>query len=284
MILGGKEVLKKLEEGQIFVDYTWVKESVKEASYALRVAGDGLMLDGEQYSPGNHFPGQYLESKPGRIAILSTIERLNMPNNLVGKLGIRLNYALQGLTGLMGIQVDPNYGRDVDDERLFIRVANFGNEPIKLLPGDPVFTFEVHDVGGEIQLPPKPRGSAWERLQRDLAIQNEASWTYVTRVESDLRAQGQILETRLRSDIENIRNSLQPVVMFGVFLVAVTILGVAFALILGVRGTPDVEVPDWVTDWGWILLLVTLSLATLATAFVGVAAGLRILWPSSDGR
>lgn len=163
-------------------------------------------------------------------------------------------------------------------------MANFGNETIKLLPGDPVFTFEVHEVVGEIQSPPKPRGSAWERLKRDLANQNEASWTYVTRVESDLRGQGQALEARLSFDIENIRQGLQPVVMFGVFLVAVTILGVAITLILGVRGTPNIEVPAWVTDWGWILLLATLSLATLATAFVGVAAGWRILWPLRDGR
>ena len=74
----------------------------------------------------------------------------------------------------------------------------------------------------------------------------------MTRVEQDLKVQGQALETRLHSEIENIRQSLQPVVMFGVFLVAVTILGVAFALILGVRGTPEIEVPSWVTDWGWI--------------------------------
>lgn len=116
MILGGKEIQKKLDEDKIFVSNTWTEDSVKEASYALRVAGDGLVLDGVQYSPGNFYPGQYIEIQPGRIAVLSTIERLIMPDNLVGKLGIRLNYAIQGLTGLMGIQVDPNYGQDVDDE------------------------------------------------------------------------------------------------------------------------------------------------------------------------
>jgi len=196
-----------------------------------------------------------------------------MPDNLVGKLGIRLKYALQGLTGLMGIQVDPHYGQGMDDERLFIRVVNLGNESVRLLPGDPVFTFEVHTVDGDIKLPSPPRGSTWDRLQHELANQTEASWTYVTRVQSDLAA-----------EVEDVRNSLQPVVMFGVFLVAVTILGVAIALILNVRDIPNIGVPGWVTNWGWILLLVTLSLATLATAFVGFAAGLRILWPSSYGR
>jgi len=103
MILGGIEIQTQLHDGQIFLPDTWIEESVKEASYALRIAGDGLVLDGVQYNPGDLYTGKYIEIKPGRIAILSTIERLNMLDNLVGKLWIRLRYALQGLTGLMGI-------------------------------------------------------------------------------------------------------------------------------------------------------------------------------------
>ena len=280
MILGGIEIQNQLENGQIFLTDTWIEESVKEASYALRIAGDGLILDGEQYAPGNFYDGQYIEIKPGRIAILSTMERLNMPDVFVGKLGIRLKYAIQGLTGLMGIQVDPRFGQGMSDERLFIRVVNLGNDPVRLLPGDPVFTFEIHEVLGDIIPPSPPRGSMWERLKQDLASQTEASWTYVTRIESDLTGQRQDLDARLRSGIEYIRESLQPVVMFGVFLVAVTILGVAIALILNLRDVPSARVPFWVTNWGWVVMLVTLCMATLATALVGAATAWRILWPS----
>ena len=77
------------------------------------------------------------------------------------------------------------------------------------------------------------------------------------------------VEERLRSDINNIKDYLQPLVMFGIFLVAVTILGVAIAVIVSVRDTPDVSVPGWVTDWGWIILMCTLSVATAATAAIG---------------
>ena len=75
---------------------------MKEASYALRIAGDGLVLDGVQYNSGNLYTGKYIEIKPGRIAILSTIERHNMPDNLVGKSGIRRVYAPQCLQGVLG--------------------------------------------------------------------------------------------------------------------------------------------------------------------------------------
>ena len=48
----------------------------------------------------------------------------------------------------MGIQVDPYYGSDHDDERLYFRVANMSNEPIRLQRTDRVFNIEFHDVAG----------------------------------------------------------------------------------------------------------------------------------------
>lgn len=271
MILSGNAILKRLENGQIFREGTWDQSALKEASYALRLAPDGLMIEGEHYEPGEKIPKEYIEIKPGKIAILSTIERLNMPSDLVGKIGIRLDQALLGVTGLMGIQVDPLYGYG-KDERLFVRVANLGNESVRLSPCDQIFTFELHEVKGDVSAPAAKEAS-WKRIKRVLAHQNNSSWTYVTRVESDFS-----IET------QKVRDSFQPVVMFGVFLVAVTILGVAISLILGVRDTPQVKVPIWVTDWGWILLLFTLSAATIATAFMVGVAGVQLMLSLSQRR
>ena len=108
----------------------------------------------------------------------------------------------------------------------------------------------------------------WLKLQRQLAKQREASLTYRNRVQSEAETEAQ-----------RVRAGLEPVVMFGVFLVAITILGVAIALILGLRDIPSTKVPTWVTNWGWIVLLVTLCMGTLATAFVGAATAWRILRP-----
>ena len=268
MILSGEAIRERLNDGQIFRRGSWVEGSIKEASYALRIADDGLLINGEFYDPGVHFTETYIEIEPGKIAILSTKERLNLPNDLMGKIGIRFDQAAQGLTSLIGIQVDPLFGSDKDNERLFIRVANLGNESLKLLPGAEVFTFEVHEVTGKVRAPSPGKESTWLRLKRRLANQSNASWTYVTQVDQDLTEQ-----------TEHIREYLQPLVMFGIFLVAVTILGVSISVILNLRETSPGQVPNWMTNWGWILLLITLSLATAATAWVGFAAGIRILWP-----
>ncbi len=199
-----------------------------------------------------------------------------MPADLVGKLGIRFNYASQGLTGLMGIQVDPYFGWGYDDERLYIRVANLGNEPVPIPLGTELFTFELHHLKGHVPAPQSRRPYMWHRLQDVLGDQQNVSWTYVTRVQGnvnkaqqDLIDQGKILDDQLRSARAEIRDYLQPLVMFGIFLVAVTILGVAVSLIVAVRNTPEVYVPSWVTNWGWILLLSTLSIATIATFIMG---------------
>ena len=268
MILSGQAIREHLSDGRIFRHGSWVEDSIKEASYALRIADDGLLINGDFYDPGVHFTETYIEIEPGKIAILSTKERLNMPDSLMGKIGIRFDQAAQGLTSLIGIQVDPLFGSDKDDERLFIRVANLGNESLKLLPGAEVFTFEVHEVTGKVRSPSPGKESTWLRLKRHLANQSDASWTYVTQVDQDLTEQ-----------TEHIREHLQPLVLFGVFLVAVTILGVSISVILNLRETFPGQVPNWMTNWGWILLLITLSLATTATAWVGFAAGIRILWP-----
>ena len=175
MILSGEAILERLKGGQIFKQETWDKGLIKEASYALRVASDGLMLRGKAYLPDKDPLEGDIKIDTGEIAILSTIERLDMPGNLVGKIGIRFDYASQGLTGLMGIQVDPFYGWGHANERLYIRVANLGNETISISPRAEVFTFELHDVEGQVEEPTTPRLGMWHRLQNILANQGHAS-------------------------------------------------------------------------------------------------------------
>ena len=271
MILGGNEIRQQLCNGRIFRDGTWADGSIKEASYALRIADDGLLIDGKFFDPGKHYPKAFIEIAPGQIAILSTIERMNMPKDLVGKLGIRLKYALQGLTGFMGIQVDPLYGFGKECERLFIRVANFGNESIRLMPGDEVFTFELQEVS---EIKPSPsKEDTWLRIKNELRHQSNLSWSYVTRVEHDLSEQ-----------TGNIRDNLQPLVMFGVVLVAVTILGVVIVTLLRLPNPAEVETVELQADWEQLLMLGVLSLGALATAWVGFVAGWRFLRPYGTNR
>ena len=278
MILGHNEIHNRLTKGDIFRKDTWDPNCVKEASYVLRIADDGLLLNGEFYDPygqRNREKSNFIEIDPGKIAILSTKEELVMPSDLVGKIGIRLEFALLGLTGLMGIQVDPLFGHDKDHERLYVRVANFGNAPIRLSTGDKVFTFELHKVVGHV--PRESKEDSWPRIKRSLKDLDDASWSYVTRVDDNVATQGKALQKQLSAETENLRQHLQPVVMFGIFLVAVTILGVVVSIILNVRASDTFEIPSWATLVGWIILLFTLSFACIFTAVMG-ALMINRLW------
>ena len=77
------------------------------------------------------------------------------------------------------------------------------------------------------------------------------------------------LNTRFDSATKEVRDYLQPLVMFGIFLIAVTILGVALTVIVTGSDTPETYVPTWVRDWGWKVLLGTLSFAAFTTGLIG---------------
>ena len=212
-----------------------------------------------------------------------------MPGDLVGKLGVRLDFASRGLTGLMGIQVDPYYGIDhpTQDERLFIKVANFGNETVNIRPGDPVFNIEFSSVEGATK-PNPPKRPTWDRLLEELVNQEHSDWTFVARVQTDLDKRADELENQMSKDLtetrtqqqrelSGIRDNQQSVVLFGVFLVAITILSVTIGVMLNVK-----DAPSWLPNGGWIFLMLLCSIATVAIlTFVGVAGW--GYWKSTTG-
>ncbi len=271
MILSSTLIRKRLESGEIFVAGTWDQGCIREASYTLRVAWDGMLIDDTPYPPGTHYPHPFIRIEPGRIAILSTVERFKMPRDLVGHPGIRFDYAVQGLTGLMGIQVDPLFGDKIPDERLYLRVANFGNDAVVIGPVKAIFNIELQAVDGDVDRKfiddlHGPRGPMWDRLLGLLTKQPNPSWSYVTRVQSDLE-----------SAVKRLENVYQPVVMFGVFLVAATLLGVSLAILLSVGTTHAGAIPLWVTGWVWGILLSVISFAALAVAAICAATAYRLI-------
>ena len=270
MILGHNEIHNRLTKGEIFRKGSWNPDCVKEASYALRAAPDGLILDGKPFRPNEQRIEGNIVVEPGKIAVLSTVERLNMPGDLVGKIGVRHKYASQGLIGLMGIQVDPYYGQNQDDERLYIRVANVGSDNVRIPVSDEIFTFEIHSVLGYVPPRPEPRIPMWLRLQETLAQHTFSSDSNITQVNTDLM--------QLKSDVKSIRDYLQPLVMFGIFLIAITILGVSLAIIVNGSDIPETYVPMWVRNWGWKVLLGTISFGAVVTGLVGLTTVADTFW------
>ena len=257
MILGTDEIRKRIRDGEIFVTGSACDESIKEASYALRVAGDGMIIGKEIIEPCDEKRARAeIEIEPGRIAVLSTKERLKMPRDLVGRLGVRIKFASRGLAGLMGIQVDPYYGsKSKNGERLYIKVANLGNKTVRIEEGDLVFNMEFSKVKGADDMS-EDKPDTWNRLNQAMAgYGDQLDWTSLTRIQSNL-------DTEMENKIAGIRDGQQSVVMFGVFLVAITILATMVTQILNVENAPS-----WVTDWGWGFLIFFCGVSTAAIVY-----------------
>jgi len=249
MILGGDAIRVRLDEIFPGRTHSTEPEALQEASYNLRVAWDGMVLDGKPYPPGKEYSGSSISIRPGRIAVLSTVEHFQMPGELVGHLGVRLDWASKGLTALWGIQVDPYYGEDCP-EPLFLRVANFGDSAIRIDRHASVFNIEFAVVQGTKKRQGK-RKPTWERV-RDV---QEGSF-----------------QAQLERNLAQARSSYEPVILFGVFLVAATLLGAMLTLLMGVRDTPISQVPQWVTGRGWVLIVSLIGMATFGVFLVGLSA------------
>ena len=271
MILGTSEILARLRGGQIFRPKTWIEDNVKEASYALRVDGDGMIIGDSIIEPGAENARSEIKIQPGRIAILSTMERLCMPSDLVGRLGVRLEFASKGLVGQMGMQVDPFYGQGADTEvRLYIKVANLGNNDVVIRRKDAVFNIEFSRVNGAERQGTK--NDTWKRLMETVGDSSHRDWTYLTQINENLDAKAGEIKDDMTMRLGWVRDNQQAVVMFGVFLVAITILAAMVGVIINVDNAPT-----WVADWGWIFLILLCAGAVTAIALFLFFVG-RVAW------
>ena len=278
MILGTELIKERLRKGEILQKGTCLKTSIKEASYALRISRDGgMVIDGKVCEPGKRYPNPFIEIKAGRIAVLSTEEKFCMPRDLVGRLSVRLDFAIKGVTTLMSGQVDPFYGSD-EPQRLYIKVANYGINPVNVNFDDLVFSIEFSTVRGANK-PTSPRINTWTRVVNNIEHLDNFDLTYAANVDNYANTIEQKTGQQIDDGIKRIRDSQQSVVLFGVFLVAITILTVAIAAILNIESAPT-----WLPDrgWIWIWLLVLCSLATVGILAFMILAGWGY-WRSMKG-
>lgn len=108
--------------------------SLQGASYDMRL-GRRYVRDGELRLLTEESPT--LVVRPGDFVLLSTLEQLRMPLNLVGHNGIMSPWAKRGLVSLFSPQIDPGFVG-----LLTVPVFNAGDTPVSLLMGERVFTVE----------------------------------------------------------------------------------------------------------------------------------------------
>jgi deoxycytidine triphosphate deaminase len=170
-VLTADEIRELLRSGLIFKkdvngNDTYDEGNLRAAAYDLRMANDQIIVPNPE-DPGKPLrcrTGEHRTStiilKPGDVALLSTRERLAMPWNIAGNLGLKFSLASQGILTLTGLFVDPGYGLDSDDARLHFLVANVGAKDVPLVPGkERIAAIQFIRVSGstEERIPPPDR-------------------------------------------------------------------------------------------------------------------------------
>lgn len=240
--LASSELFKRLDHGEIFRPGTWLRENVRAAGYDLRIADDFLIVPdidnprGRRYNRGKKRTEPII-LRPGDVAFASTMERICVPWDLTGNIGIKFGYARKGILVLTGLLVDPGFGmREIgelwlpkEDERLHFLLANVGPTDVVFEPGKAkIASIQFFKVYGHTQRNEVP---STVDMQNEFFDTNEPPKLGLSffRDMSDMKSE--VRDFRTRVDV--VERGTTQVVMFGNYLLGVTFLVGLLTALLG---------------------------------------------------
>ncbi len=141
--------IKRRCEDERLID-PFLEEHIEGASYDLRL-GPRVVKGGEVKIVPESSPTVIIQS--GEFVVLSSLEKINMPLDLVGHTGVKLSWAARGLVTLFSPQIDPGFSG-----MLAWPVFNVSSQPISLNLGDTIFTVEFVQTATEVE-----ESRAWSR-------------------------------------------------------------------------------------------------------------------------
>jgi dCTP deaminase len=133
---------------------TFQPANIRQASYDLRL-GTASYAVGDEVPIQLHDKQPYLTIAPGQFALLTTVEVLKMPVDLLGFITLRNTYKMQGLINVSGFHVDPTH-----QGILVFAVNNIGPSDIRLRLEDDTFTIFFAQVDGDTEKPRPPFGDS----------------------------------------------------------------------------------------------------------------------------
>jgi dCTP deaminase len=121
-MLADEEIRRVIDAGELVID-PFVEDSLQPASYDFRI-GSGAFTSSTREKVDVSEKG-LIVIEPGDFAVVETRERVEFSPQIAALLGLRSEYARQGLLMLSGPQIDPGF-RGV----LVLRVVNLSPKSI----------------------------------------------------------------------------------------------------------------------------------------------------------
>lgn len=298
-LLVGDQLSEALRRGEIFAMGTWDQRQLRHTAYDLRVARD-LSIVPITSANGTRAHRRFLRGQPGprafdllpgESAFVSTLERIHLAWSITGTVGTKFAMAAKGLLILTGSCIDPGFGMVLDesgawqpsqDQRLHFVLANVGPEPIEVATEtDAIATLQLYRVPlveTDKRRPVVSEGFSSIEQTYLADVSAPPVLAYFKQI-SDMR---QDVDRLAHESEQNARRAevavqgVNTVVLFGIYLLAVTVLGLVFATFVGGAGKL-LDSPNW---WQRGIALgflagVLLILGILTSAIIGALRRLR---------
>jgi deoxycytidine triphosphate deaminase len=262
-LLSGGQLLDRLKKGEVIQDGWWDSERLRPAGYDLRIAADRLTVNNKAFAVDEFYDGA-LKLHPGDVAYVSSYERFCVPWDLAANIGVRFRFAKRGLLVFTGLLVDPGFGLKkapnggwdaYPDHRLHFFVANTGTEPIDVTLGQEGVSvlslqfFQIKLAEDEVlsrYASRLPRQANQGQLPT-VAGEGGAALAFFhslrdleKRFDEEIPAIRREISTQA-TDLKRTQSATDNIVVFGVYLVAVTLLGVTAAVLVGLLGSNGAE-------------------------------------------
>ncbi len=151
MILGREEILKRVNEGSLIDNFE--KDCLEGAGYDLRVAkfynsgGDSYLGKDKRVMPSVvEIPGDILRMAPGDYVLMETVEKVNMPEDLIARVLNRSSLFRCGASTFNAL-VDPGY-----KGTLTFGLKNISNNGFSIQRGARVAQIVFEEVKGKAEL------------------------------------------------------------------------------------------------------------------------------------
>jgi dCTP deaminase len=156
MFLSAQRIRERcgLDGESLITPDTFQSGNIRQASYDLRLGAASYVVGDEAPIKLNEEKQPYLTIVPGQFALLTTVEVLQMPKDLLGFITLRNTYKMQGLINVSGFHVDPTH-----NGILVFAVNNIGPSDIRLRYKDDTFTIFFAQVDGDTEKARTPFGN-----------------------------------------------------------------------------------------------------------------------------
>jgi len=137
-MMSDQEIKDAIESGQLVIE-PFFADCLQPSSYDLSLGGFAYLSGKVEKIDVEH---KDLDLLPGQFALVITYEKLKMPADIAGYIGISSRWTRKGLLLLHGLQIDPGF-----EGRLVLGLFNASPRPLKITYKERFCTVSFHKLG-----------------------------------------------------------------------------------------------------------------------------------------